>query len=452
MAEMDQPLLVIGAGLCGSLLALRLAQRGHRLLLHERRPDPRIGPVVGGRSINLALSNRGLKALGMVGLEGAIRPECIPMTGRMVHPLGGQAVLAPYSGRSGEYINSVSRGGLNALLLEAAERHPNITLRFESDCLEVDLGQAKAVFQNAGGGKETVEAGAIFGTDGAGSAVRRSMLGQTNALLFNYSQQFLSHGYKELHIPPAEDGGFRIEQHALHIWPRGTYMVIALPNMDGSFTVTVFLPFEGDNSFTELATPEQVSAFFQKQFPDLVPHMPDLAGDFLKNPTGSLGTVKCYPWQAYGKTLLLGDAAHAIVPFYGQGMNASFEDVSELDGLLDEHGSDWPTIFKTFQQRRKPDTDAIADLAVDNFYEMRDHVANPQFMRKRRLETLLEQHFPTYFSKYSLVTFREDVPYAQAMRQGRDQDAFLMGYCAQDDQTDWDLADVYRRLKTVVNS
>ena len=243
MAEMDQPLLVIGAGLCGSLLALRLAQRGHRVLLHERRPDPRIGPVVGGRSINLALSNRGLKALGMVGLEGAIRPECIPMTGRMVHPLGGQAVLAPYSGRSGEYINSVSRGGLNALLLEAAERHPNITLRFESDCLEVDLGQAKAVFQNAGGGKETVEAGAIFGTDGAGSAVRRSMLGQTNALLFNYSQQFLSHGYKELHIPPAEDGGFRIEQHALHIWPRGTYMVIALPNMDGSFTVTVFFAF-----------------------------------------------------------------------------------------------------------------------------------------------------------------------------------------------------------------
>lgn len=444
-----EPILIVGAGLCGTLLAIRLAQRGHRVQLHEKRPDLRLEDTGAGRSINLALSNRGLRALCMVGLEEAIRPACIPMTGRMVHPLGGAATLSPYSGRVGEHINSVSRSGLNALLLDAAEALPNLELVFNSDCEQVDLKQARATFRDTRtGALLEVRAAAIFGTDGAGSVLRRSMMAQTNALLFNYAQDFLRHGYKELHIPPAENGAFRIEKNALHIWPRGTYMVIALPNLDGSFTVTIFLPFEGAYSFGQLQDTEKIQAFFQHQFPDLLVHMPNLAADFLQNPTGTLGTIKCYPWQAYGNTLLLGDAAHAVVPFYGQGMNASFEDVLVLDGLLDAHGDDWEALFTAFQDIRKKDTDAIADLAVDNFYEMRDHVANPVFMRKRRLETLLEQQFPGYFSKYSLVTFRDDVPYSTAMEKGSKQDAYLMHLCGQSEDTAWDLEAVFAQLQS----
>lgn len=443
-------ILIVGAGLCGTFLAIRLAQRGYRVRLHEKRPDLRLEDTGAGRSINLALSNRGLRALRLIGLEDAIRPACIPMTGRMVHPLGGAPTLAPYSGRVGEYINSVSRSGLNAMLLDAAAALPNIELVFNSDCEQVDLKQGSAQFRDVKtGALQQVQAAALFGTDGAGSVLRRSMLTHTNALLFNYSQDFLRHGYKELHIPPVGDNGFRIEKNALHIWPRGTYMVIALPNLDGSFTVTIFLPFEGEHSFAQLREPAQIEAFFQRQFPDLLAHMPNLAADFLQNPTGTLGTIKCYPWQAYGKTLLLGDAAHAVVPFYGQGMNASFEDVVVLDELLDTYGDDWGALFSAFQEVRKKDTDAIADLAVDNFYEMRDHVANPVFMRKRRLETLLEQHFPSYFSKYSLVTFREDVPYSTAMEKGRRQDAFLMQLCEQSEDSNWDLGAVLAQLQVV---
>lgn len=435
--------LIVGAGLCGTFLAIRLAQRGYTVKLHEKRPDLRVEDTGAGRSINLALSNRGLRALQLIGLDTRIRPECIPMTGRMVHPLGGEPTLAPYSGRAGEYINSISRSGLNAILLDTAEAMPNIEMVFNSECEQIDLKQSKAVFRDTRSGSLCeVQADALFGTDGAGSVLRRSMLAQTNALLFNYSQDFLRHGYKELHIPPTETGGFRIEKNALHIWPRGTYMVIALPNLDGSFTVTTFLPFEGPESFAGLQQAEQVQDFFERRFPDLLEHMPDLCEDFLRNPTGTLGTIKCYPWQAYGRNLLLGDAAHAVVPFYGQGMNASFEDVLVLDSMMDDHTGDWAKLFSAFQDVRKKDTDAIADLAVDNFYEMRDHVANPVFMRKRRLETLLEQQFPAYFSKYSLVTFREDVPYSYAMERGRLQDDFLMRLCNQSDTTEWNLSEV----------
>jgi len=442
------PIIIIGAGLCGSLLAIRMAQRGYRVVLCEKRPDPRRTNAVAGRSINLALSNRGLRALQAAGLADIVRPLCIPMTGRMVHSLGQEPVLAPYSGRSGEYINSISRGGLNAALLDRAATFPNIDMHFEYDCTTVDVERATATFFDTTRQQQVILRGdVVFGTDGSGSALRRSMMARTGDLLFNYAQDFLRHGYKELSIPASASGSFAIEKNALHIWPRGTYMVIALPNLDGSFTVTVFLPFQGENSFQALDTPEKAKKFFEAQFPDLLALIPDFTAAYFSNPTGNLGTVKCYPWQAFGKTLLLGDAAHAIVPFYGQGMNASFEDVTVLDDLITTLGdSDWSALFSAFQDARKPDTDAIADLATDNFYEMRDQVANPVFQRKRRLETQLEQRFPHYFSKYSLVTFRDDVPYRQAMAQGRRQDEWLMQFCAASEQTEWDLDAVFGQL------
>ena len=423
-------IIIIGAGLCGTLLAIRLAQRGYQVSLHEKRPDMRKEEIAAGRSINLALSNRGLKALDRIGLKEAVLQECIPMKGRMIHPVKGATRLSPYSGRTGDYINSVSRGGLNIALLNVAEEFDNVSIYFNSICQAADLKLARATFKNANSGVISWEEGAvIIGTDGAGSAVRRSLMADTTNLLFNYSQNFLRHGYKELSIRSAEGGGFRIEKNALHIWPRGNFMIIALPNLDGSFTVTMFHPFEGDYGFNQLNSKEKVQQFFKAQFPDLIPHMPHYVEEYFANPIGTLGTIKCYPWQAYGKILIMGDAAHAIVPFYGQGMNASFEDVSVFDEVLDQYEGDWEKIFTNFQDVRAHNTDAIADLALDNFHEMRDHVANPVFVKKRNLEMQLEQQYPDYYSKYSLVTFKPELPYAKAMELGRKQDEFLMMIC-----------------------
>ncbi len=441
-------ILIIGAGLCGTLLAVRMAQRGYRVTLCEKRPDMRQTDLAAGRSINLALSNRGLKALRLVGLEDAIRDECIPMHGRMIHPLTGEPFLSRYSGRSDEYINSVSRSGLNIALLNIAETHDNIDLRFGMNCTQVDLKNARATFNQSA----EIQADVIIGTDGAGSAVRRGMMSHTTELLFNYSQDFLRHGYKELTIPPAAVGGFRIEKNALHIWPRGNFMVIALPNLDGSFTVTMFHPYGGEYGFDALDTREKVQAFFAEQFPDLPPHAPTLLDDYFANPTGTLGTIRCYPWQAFGKALIMGDAAHAIVPFYGQGMNASFEDVTVFDGILDKYEGDWERVFTEFQDLRQPDANAIADLAVDNFYEMRDHVANPIFVKKRQLEMQLEQTFPDYYSKYSLVTFNENLRYSEAKAKGRKQDEILMDLCEKHEGNDWDLKAVLQEVNAKLAS
>ncbi len=444
-------ILIIGAGLCGTLLAIRLAQRGHQVRLFEKRSDMRLADIAAGRSINLALSDRGLQALRMVGLEDLVRQQCIPMHGRMIHPLEGEQRLSRYSGRENEYINSVSRGGLNMVLLDEAEKMDNIELIFNHQCTSVDIEKGVASFRQEDG-KKIIEAGdLIIGTDGAGSALRRSMIGHTTALLFNYSQDFLRHGYKELSIPPAEGGGYRIDKNSLHIWPRGQYMIIALPNMDGSFTVTMFMPYEGPFGFNNLDTEEKVIDLFEKQFPDLLPLIPDLKTEYFQNPVGTLGTIKCYPWSAYGKTLLMGDASHAIVPFYGQGMNASFEDVFVFDQVLDKSQS-WDEALEKFQDERKPDTDAIADLALDNFYEMRDHVANKRFIKKRKLEMQLEQRFPEYFSKYSLVTFNEHISYEKAMLQGRKQDEILLEIADQVEREKWPLERVlaYVQEKTDV--
>ncbi|MFK7933588.1 MAG: FAD-dependent oxidoreductase [Saprospiraceae bacterium] len=443
-----QKVIIIGAGLCGSLLAIRLAQRGYKVDLYEKRGDMRLAHVDAGRSINLALSKRGLMALERVGLKEEILEYCIPMRGRMIHARGGNSWFSPYSGREEDYINSVSRSGLNIELLNLAEAHENISIQFNAACQKVDLEAATAHLHDRETGKTwTVTGDIVIGTDGAGSAVRKSMMSQTTKLLFNYSQDFLRHGYKELTIKPSATGGYQIEKNALHIWPRDTFMIIALPNLDGSFTVTMFHPFEGKYGFNHLKTKEQVTNFFEAEFPELIPYIPHYVEEYFENPVGTLGTIKCYPWQAYGKTLIMGDASHAIVPFYGQGMNASFEDVRVFDDVLNECEGNWEKVFTTFQERRVPDANAIADLALDNFIEMQDKVNDADFIEKRKLEMQLEQTFPDYYSKYSLVTFQPKLPYQQAMQLGRAQDDLLLKLVSTDGELS--LEEVHQELQAL---
>lgn len=421
-------ILIIGAGLCGTLLALRMAQRGFQVRLVEKRPDLRAVTQDAGRSINLALSDRGLRGLRLGGVEKAAKKLCIPMYGRLLHDKEGNTFLSKYSGRENEYINSISRPGLNMLLLDAAEEMPNVELVFNHGCTGVDLENGSASFENSSTGEiVTYEDAIIFGTDGAGSMVRRSMFDHRK-FLFSFSQEWLTHGYKEITIPATEGGGYRASEEALHIWPRGKDMLIALPNLDGSFTVTLFLPYSNsDYCFDNLTTPEMVTKYFTQEFPDAVALMPNLVEEYFENPTGPLGTIRCTPWSCYGKTLLMGDAAHAIVPFYGQGMNASFEDVVVFDELLEDHDGDWQSLFSKYEKARKKDTDAIATLAIDNFHEMKEHTANALFQQKRKLETAFEAEFPNdYHSKYSLVTFNENIPYSEALRIGRAQDKAIL--------------------------
>ncbi|WP_033960992.1 FAD-dependent oxidoreductase [Psychroserpens jangbogonensis] len=447
----QQNILIIGAGLCGSLLALRLGQRGYNVTVYEMRPDLRKTDISAGRSINLAFSDRGNKAMKLVGIEDVVKALCIPMNGRMLHDKEGDTFLSNYSGRDHEYINSISRGELNGLLLTEAEKHDNVTIHFNKKCKSVDFEHTTARFQDFETKKEFIEdADVIIATDGAGSALRRSYYLERK-FLFSFSQDYLTHGYKELSIIPTETGGYKTYKNALHIWPRGDFMVIALPNLDGSFTVTLFLSFdEGEYNFNNLTTPEIVTEFFQKEFPDALELMPNLVEDFFDNPTAPLGTVKCSPWHYKGNTLLMGDSAHAIVPFYGQGMNASFEDVVEFDAVLDKHEGDWETIFSEYEKTRKKDTDAIADLAIDNFHEMKDHVGQAIFQEKRKIEMALEREFPEdYSSKYSLVTFNEHIGYREAMLKGRAQDKAILNLLADDIiSTEDDIKDILDKVNT----
>lgn len=432
----NSKIVIIGAGLSGSLLAIRLAQRGFLVELHEKRSDMRKVSMSAGRSINLALSDRGINALRLIGMDGFMLDEAIPMTGRMVHGLDGSLMLQPYSGRADEYINSISRGGLNIGLLDKAESYENITIYFDSECINADLDREICQFKKPDGSIVDVAGDLFVGTDGAGSAIRQSYFNQSARLRFSFSQQYLSAGYKELHIPPTENGGFKIEKNALHIWPRGGFMMIGLPNLDGSFTMTLFTDFEGEHGFNAIKTEEDVENYFIKYFPDAYALMPDLKRDYFINPASSLGTIKCYPWQFNGKFLLLGDAAHAVVPFYGQGMNCSFEDCVVFDQCIDQFGDDWQKVLPAVQKLRKINADAIADLAVGNYTEMRDLVADPVFIKKRKLETKLEQMYPDYFSKYSMVTFRADLSYSYAQSRGDKQNEVLMKICSQTDDVD----------------
>lgn len=442
-----EKVIIIGAGLSGSLLAIYLAKRGIECEIYEARGDMRKNEMSAGRSINLALSNRGIAALKEVGLDEYMLSEAVPMYGRMIHDVQGNQKLLPYSGRKGEFINSVSRAGLNIALMNEAEKH-GMQIHFNWFCAGFEAyGEKALAFAN----KETkkfkyIKDARVIGTDGAGSAIREWMR-SGGVPRFNFSQSWLEHGYKELHIPPTENGDFQMEKNALHIWARGSFMMIALPNFDGSFTCTLFLAHKGENSFEQLTDEKSLMNFFETNFADSIPLMPTLIEDFFTNPTGNLGTVKCFPWNVGGKSLLIGDSAHAVVPFYGQGMNASFEDCRILNELIENDGTDWEKVFNEFTEIRKPNADAIADMAEENFYEMRDAVANPIFQRKRELETKLEQTFPDYFSKYSMVTFREDLPYSVAKEKGNAQDKLLMEICADvENVNELNLDEVFRKL------
>ena len=448
--------LIIGAGLCGSLLALRLAQRGYQVEVYESRPDLRVTDISAGKSINLALSDRGFKALRLAGVEEKAKEICIPMYGRLIHDIQGNTFISNYSGQ-GEYINSISRGDLNGILLTEADKYDNLNIYFNRECKSVDIENNVATFYNHES-KETIDvSGAvIFGTDGAGSILRQSYF-LARKFLFSYSQNFLTHGYKELEIPASKEGEHLISKDHLHIWPRGGYMLIALPNLDGSFTVTLFLgQEEGEYNFKDLDSEAKIKAFFKKQFPDALKLIPNIADEFAKNPTGALGTIKCSPWYYKNKNIIMGDAAHAVVPFYGQGMNASFEDVTVLDAIIEQYKDDleagsanWETVFKEYQNKRQEDAFAIGDLAEENYYEMRDKVADATFIKKRKIEMQLEEKYEDYHSKYSMVTFNEEIRYSEAMKRGRKQDNLLLEICKNSEIEDISLDAVYRQLKSI---
>jgi kynurenine 3-monooxygenase len=419
VADTTKSITIVGAGLGGALLAVFLGRAGHRVRVYERRPDPRKGASGRGRSINLAISTRGLAALERVGLDAKLLEVAVPMRGRMVHAIDGGLTFQPYGHEAHHVIHSVSRAGLNRFLVETAEAMDNVEVHFGKRCVGVDLERALGVFEDIETrASSSIAADLLIGADGAFSEIRLAMQ-KTDR--FEYEQSFLRHGYKELSIPRSSSGGFRMEPNALHIWPRGGFMMIALPNVDGSYTCTCFWPFQGDNSFSALATRDEVRAYFEKTFPDAVPLMPTLEDDFLLNEVGSLVTVRCAPWRFKDRVALLGDAAHAVVPFYGQGANAAFEDCIVLDECLRELRNDTAEALRIYEERRKRHADALASLAIGNFLEMRDKTASKTFLLGKRVEKLLAKLLPGRFVPlYYMVTFSR-TPYADAVVRARAQ-------------------------------
>ncbi len=414
--------VLIGSGLAGGLFAAFLEKRGHEVDLYERRADPREGNIVGGRSINLAISTRGIHALEQIGIAPEALAHAIPMRGRMIHDKSGALHFSPYDVDPKRCINSIGRAALNTTLIEAAQRSPKVRVRFNHKCAGVDLDSATAHLETANG-VVSARGDAVIGVDGAFSAVRKSM--QRQIADFQYDESYLAHGYKELTIPPGPNNSWRMEKNALHIWPRKSFMMIALPNPDGSFTCTLFWEFEGTRSFATAKTDEDVRRFFDEEFPDAVPLMPTLLEDFRDNPTGSLVTIRCAPWSYQDKVCLIGDAAHAVVPFYGQGMNAAFEDCVVLDECLERFADDRAGAFAEYFRERKQNADAIADLAISNFIEMRDKTASKTFRAKKKLDHALEAALPgIYLPLYTMVTFTR-IPYAQAARRARLQNRIL---------------------------
>jgi len=421
---MPAKFVLVGSGLAGGLLAAYLGRRGYNVDLYERRADPREGNIVAGRSINLAISTRGIHALERIGIAGEALRHAIPMRGRMIHDKSGTLHFAPYDVDPKKCINSIGRASLNTAVIEAAQRYANVRVHFNHKCTDVDLDEAVCLLETETG-KLTAGGDAVIGVDGAFSAVRASM--QQNIDNFQYNESYLAHGYKELTIPPGPDDSWQMEKNALHIWPRKSFMMIALPNPDGSFTCTLFWEFEGPRSFATTKTEDDVRRFFDEEFPDAVPLMPTLLEDFKNNPTGSLVTVRCAPWYYRDRLCLLGDAAHAVVPFYGQGMNAAFEDCVVLDECLEQFPNNRERAFAAYFSRRKENADALADLAIGNFIEMRDKTASRAFRAKKKLDHFLEAALPgMYLPLYTMVTFTR-VPYAQAARRARLQDRIVCG-------------------------
>jgi kynurenine 3-monooxygenase len=442
----SQRITLIGGGLAGPLLAMYLARRSFTVDMYERRADMRNGSAAEGRSINLALSTRGIYALKEIGLDRDILNIAIPMRGRMIHAVDGDLRFQPYGKDETEVIYSVSRSRLNIALLDAAEATGNVSMRFHTRCTGMEFHTNDIFLRNELTGEESaVRTTPVIGTDGSASALRLSMRAQQG---FIDRQDVLEYGYKELTIPASANGDFQMEPNALHIWPRKTFMLIALPNIDRTFTCILFYPFKGEESFEHLTTEDEVGRFFRAYFPDALRLMPSAVENFFSNPTGAMVTVRCSPWHVGGKALLLGDAAHAIVPFFGQGMNCAFEDCTELNGCLDRYGADWERVFEEFERLRKPNADAIATLALENFVEMRDLVADPRFLLRKSVELELERRLPGVFiSKYGMVTFHR-IPYSIAQERGRIQDRLLSELCEGIDRVedvDWEKAETMIR-------
>lgn len=411
---------ILGAGLVGSVLSILLRKKGYEVRVFERRADMRKETLDAGRSINLAMSDRGWRTLDMAGLRRDIEAIALPMKGRFLHQEDGSSAFQAY-GKNGEAIYSVSRGELNKRLMDLAEAS-GVQIYFNQRCSRVDVAANRIHLQDHLGTEQILQCDLLFGADGAFSSLRSaySFMDRTN-----YEQFYIEHGYKELNIPAGAGGTWLLEKNALHIWPRHNFMMIALPNVDGSFTCTLFFPFEGTPSFESIAGAEAIRTFFNQQFPDVVPLMPTLLQDYLHNPVSSLITTKIDPWIYRDQSCLIGDAAHAIVPFYGQGMNAGFEDCSILYGLTEQYGTDWECILAEYQSARKPNGDAVAELALNNFIEMRDKVADPVFLERKKIEKELGRRFPGRFnSVYEMVSFSH-APYAEALKSTKAQDILL---------------------------
>ena len=434
---MKDKISIVGAGLVGSLVAVVLKQKGFDVQIFEKRKDPRKSEVAEGRSINLALSRRGILPLKMAGVYETIEPFLIPMKGRMMHDEAGELTFQPY-GKEGQFINSVSRAQLNELLIESAEKI-GVDVHFDHKCTSVDFERNTLTFHKG----KTIQSDLIIGTDGAFSAIRKKLQFTDR---FNFSQHYIEHGYKELSIEP-KDGKFLLEPNYLHIWPRGNFMLIALPNNDKTFTCTLFFPFEGSPSFAELETKDQVNDFFDTYFKDAKDLIPDLADQFFNNPTSSLVTTKCEPWHK-SRTILLGDAAHAIVPFYGQGMNSGFEDVRLFVEMAEEMNWEWEKVLPQYSSFRKKDADAISELALHNFIEMRDHVGDPNFLKRKKLEAQIQEQYPKeWIPLYSMVTF-SDMPYSQALRLGKIQKKVMDEFLDQTAEIDFHaIIDRFNTLK-----
>lgn len=412
---------IVGAGLVGSLWAVYLSKAGYKVTIVERRPDIRKAEISAGKSINLALSTRGWKALDTVGVGDEIREIAIPMPGRMMHDLKGNLTFQPY-GKEGQAIYSVSRGGVNAKMMDIAEKHGNAQIFYNERCYKADLENGIVYTETASGEKKQYQSDVVFAADGAFSAVRYNSFQILDR--FNFSQNYIEDGYREILLPANADGSYKLEKNALHIWPRGRFMLIALPNEDGSFTCTLFMPFKGENSFETLTSKEAVNTFFKTTFPDFYEMMPNIADAWEDHPLSSLAIIRCYPWT-HGKTALMGDAAHATVPFYGQGMNAGFEDCTVMWELMQKHNENWEKVFEEYQLMRKPDGDGVQDLSLHNYYVMRDYVADPKFLLQKKIEAhFSEKHPDKWMPLYSQVTFSH-IRYSEAWKKGQIQDAIM---------------------------
>ncbi len=422
---------IVGAGLVGSLWAVYLSKAGYKVTIFERRSDLRKADISAGKSINLALSVRGWKAFKTVGVEKEVEKIAIPMYGRTMHDLEGNLTFQPY-GLDGEAIFSVSRAGINCTMMDIAEEIGGAEIKYNQKCIGADLKNGIVYLKDMDTGKKYEhQSDVVFGTDGAFSAIRTKAMQKSPR--FDYSQKYIEDGYREILLPANPDGSYKLDVNTLHIWPRGRYMLIALPNEDGSFTCTLFMPFEGhDNAFDRLNSKEAVDRFFSDKFPDFYELMPEISESWEDHPLSSLAIIRCYPWTV-GKTALMGDAAHATVPFYGQGMNSGFEDCTVMWELMQKHNEDWPKVFEEYQKLRKPDGDAVQDLSIHNYYVMRDYVADPEFLLQKKFERRIQELYPEkYMPLYSQVTF-SNIRYSEAWDKGMKQDSFIKDIMKEND-------------------